>query len=445
MWADKVLQQFPEISIDKTGESTRLIRAGMLFGVLLFVAFLLWGMLAPIHGAVITSGIIKIDLNRKTLQHLEGGIIKEIRVREGSQVEKGETLLVLEDVSTRSQFYILKDRLFANRVKQARLEAQKKNTARITFPEDIAQIENVKLKKVVNQEIELFNSKRKSFLDQVKLLNMEIVEIENGLEGSDQEMEAIKTGIKFINKQLKSRLRLKKKGYVEDSKIWEQEQLLAEKKEKIGSLLSQQATAKNRITETQLKIITLENNYAQEADDQLKDAQKELLEIQELIEPAKHAFERSEVIAPLTGQVMNIKVNTVGGVVRPGEDLLEIVPDKKELIIEARLETSDIDSIYLHQLAHIQLLAYSSRKTPLLTGKVSYISEDVIEDTKQDGGYYYLCHIKVDQASLDELSDEILLLPGMPITAFIQTRARTFLDFVLEPIISHSRMALREE
>lgn len=445
MWADKVLQQFPEISIDKTGESTRLVRAGMLFGVLLFVAFLLWGMLAPIHGAVITSGIIKIDLNRKTLQHLEGGIIKEIRVREGSQVEKGETLLVLEDVSTRSQFYILKDRLFANRVKQARLEAQKKNTARITFPEDIAQIENVKLKKVVNQEIELFNSKRKSFLDQVKLLNMEIVEIENGLEGSDQEMEAIKTGIKFINKQLKSRLRLKKKGYVEDSKIWEQEQLLAEKKEKIGSLLSQQATAKNRITETQLKIITLENNYAQEADDQLKDAQKELLEIQELIEPAKHAFERSEVIAPLTGQVMNIKVNTVGGVVRPGEDLLEIVPDKKELIIEARLETSDIDSIYLHQLAHIQLLAYSSRKTPLLTGKVSYISEDVIEDTKQDGGYYYLCHIKVDQASLDELSDEILLLPGMPITAFIQTRARTFLDFVLEPIISHSRMALREE
>jgi HlyD family type I secretion membrane fusion protein len=441
----QLLEHLPQVSIDSSGESTRLVRSGLLFGVLLFLGLFLWGILAPIRGAVVTSGTIKIDLNRKTLQHLEGGIIKKILVREGSRVEKGQTLLILEDISTRSQFSILKDRLFINQVKEARLQAQKRNFDTIIFPQEITETTDQKFKNILANEIELFNSKRKSFADQVKLLKFEIIQTENGLKGSHQEMEAIKTGIGYIKKQLRSRQALKKKGYVEDSKIWEQKQLLAEKREKIGSLLSEQATERNKITQTQLKIITLENDIIQESDDQLKETQNELLEIQELLRPAKYAVERTEVIAPLSGQVINIKVNTVGGVVRAGEDLLEIVPTKKELIIEAKLETSDIDSVTINQQANIQLLAYSSRKTPMLTGKVIYISEDVIEDVIEPGKYYYLCHIKVDEDSLVELPDQTLLLPGMPITAFIQTRARTFIDFILEPLISHSRKALRED
>ncbi len=440
-----LLDKLPQVSIDASGESTRLVRSGLLFGVFLFLGFLVWGLIAPIQGAVVTGGTIKIDLNRKTLQHLEGGIIKEILVREGSRVEKGQKLLILEDISTRSQFSILKDRLFSNQVKNARLQAQQSKAESIVFPKELIETPDSKFKQILSNEKAVFRSKRKSFFDQVELLNYEILQTENGLKGSNQEMEAIKSGIGYIKRQLKSRQALKKKGYVQESKIWEQKQLLAEKREKIGSLLAQQATANIAITDTRLKIITLENNYIQEADDELKETQKELFEIQELLRPAKHAFERSEVIAPLAGQVINIKVNTVGGVVRPGEDLLEIVPNKKELIIAAKLDTSDIDSVHLDQLANIQLLAYSSRKTPMLTGKVSYISEDVIEDTAERGVFYYLCHIKVDEDSLINLPKKTLLLPGMPITAFIQTRARTFIDFILEPLVTHSRMALREE
>jgi HlyD family secretion protein/epimerase transport system membrane fusion protein len=440
-----LLDKLPQISVDESGESTRLVQAGLFFGVLLFLGLLLWGMLAPINGAVVTSGTIKIDVNRKTLQHLEGGIVKEILVKEGSRVEKGQTLLILEDISTHSQFSILKDRLYVNQVKEARLQSQKINAEVISFPKEITETIDQKFKKILSNEIALFNSTRKSYVDQIKLLTFEIQQIETGLKGSNQEMEAIKAGIGFLKKQLKSSKALKKKGYVEDTMVWEQEQRLAEKREKIGSLLALQASEKIRITDTQLKIITLENQYIHEADDQLKETQKELLEVQELLRPAKRAFERSEVIAPLSGQIINFKVNTIGGVVRPGEDLLEIVPNQKELIISAKLETSDIDSVHLDQLTNIQLLAYSSRKTPMLTGKVSYISEDVIEDTVEPGKYYYLCHIKVDEESLSDLSEETLLLPGMPITAFIQTRARTFIDFVLEPLISHSRIALREE
>ncbi len=439
------LQKLPQISVDKAGESTRLVRSGLFFGVFLVVVFMIWGALAPIKGAVVTSGIIKIDLNRKTLQHLEGGIIKEILVREGSRVEKGQKLLILEDISTRSQLFILKDRYITGKVKEARLEAQKKNAKKIVFPKEITDTKEQKLTRILENEIDFFNSKLKSFNDQVKLLKFEISQINVGLKGSKQEMNAIKTGIGFIKKQLKATRSLEKKGYVEDSKIWEQQRLLAEKREKIGSLISEDALAQTKITNIRLKIITLENSYRQEADDQLKDTQLELREIQELLRPAEHAFERTEVVAPLAGQVMNIKVNTVGGVVRPGEDLMELVPDKKELIIEAKIQTSDIDSVHLDQLAYIQLLAYSSRKTPLLRGKVNYISDDVIEDNIDRGVYFYLCHIKVDEASIADLAENVLLSPGMPITAFLQTRSRTFMDFILDPIVSHARRGFREE
>jgi HlyD family secretion protein/epimerase transport system membrane fusion protein len=441
----KLLGKLAQVPADESGEATRLVRSGLFFWVLLFVGFLIWGSLAPIQGAVISSGTIKIDLNRRTVQHLEGGIIKEILVREGSRVEKGQSLITLEDISTSSQLAILSDRLFSNKVKEVRLNAQKRKRKNLNFPEEIASKSDSKSKKTLASEVELFNSKRKSLIDQIKLLKFEIKQTQRGLEGGAQQMMAIKSGIGFVRKQLESTRKLRAKGYVEDSKIWEQERLLAEKKEKIGSLLAQQATARISITDTKLKIITLENNYIQEADDQLKETERELLEIRELLRPAKYAFDRAAVVAPLSGQVINIKVNTIGGIIHPGEDILEIVPDIKELIIEAKLKTSDIDSVITGQLANIQLLAYSSRKTPMLTGKVVYISEDVIEDTIERGAFYYLCHIKVSEESLSELPAETLLLPGMPITAFIQTRAKTFIDFVLEPIISHARRALKED
>ncbi len=435
----------PKVTIDTSGEATRLVRSGVFIGVASVCIFMIWASLAPIQGAVISSGVIKIDLNRKTVQHLEGGIIKEILVREGSRVEKGQTLLVLEDVSTSSQFQILTDRYLAKKAKQARLLAQKKQLDAIQLPSDLAVSDDERFNKFVSSEIELFNSKRKTYLDQVTLLDFEIQQTELELKGLAEEMQAIKAGIGFIKKQLKAANKLKKKGYIEDSQIWEQQRILSEKRERIGSLMAEEAVAKTKMNNTRIKIATLENGYIQEADDQLKETENELLELEELLKPAKFAFDRSEVIAPLAGQVINLKVNTIGGVVGSGEDLMEIVPDHKDLIVEAKIGTSDIDSVYLNQTASIQLLAFSSRSTPRLEGKVVYISEDVIEDTIERGSYHYLCHIQVNDESLATLSKDIILFPGMPITAFIQTRARTFVDFILEPMITHSRKALRED
>ncbi|WAK00679.1 HlyD family type I secretion periplasmic adaptor subunit [Methylobacter sp. YRD-M1] len=445
MLAKILTHSLPQLDIDESGESTRIVRAGLFFGVLLVAIFLIWGSLAPIHGAVVTDGIVKIDSNRKSIQHLEGGIIKEILVREGSHVEKDQPLLILEDITTSSQLNILEDRYHAGKAKEARLLAQKKHAASVTFPQELTADNSEKTRKLLANEIELFNSRRKNFVDQVNLLNFEITQAQSQINGFRNEMAAIKSGMESIKKQLDASTTLQRKGYVEESKVWEQERLLAEKNERLGSIQADIAAAQANITNTRITIINLENTYTQEADDQLKETQKELLEVQELLRPAKNAQERSAVTAPLAGQVINLKVTTIGGVIRPGEDLMEIVPRQNELIVEAKIKTSDIDNVHIDQLAHIQLTAYNRRTTPMLEGKVTYISGDVLEDMVNRGTYYYLCHIKVDEAALSQLADNIILFPGMPIAAFIQTRARTFIDFLLEPIIDNMRRAFREE
>lgn len=434
----------PSISIDLSGESTRIIRRGLFFGVMLFVGFLVWGTTAPINGAVITSGVIKIDFNRKIIQHLEGGIIKKIVVREGSFVKKGEPLLILEDVNTSAQVNILKDRSQSAIAKEARLIAQKKYAKKIIFPEKLLTNTDLKIKNLLKNETELFNSKRKSYLDQTALLRQEIGQTRNQIKGLEKEVEAIKASIGYIKKSLEASKRLQSKGYGEQSKIWEKESQLAEKRERLGAQQAEKSVAHSKIIETRLRIITLENTYAQDADDQLKELQKELLEIQELLRPAQYAFDRTVVMAPLDGQVINLQVNTVGGVIGAGADLMEIIPRNNDLIIEAKINTSDIDSVHPEQAAHIQLSAYNRRTTPLLKGKVTYISGDVIEDVINRGEYYYLCHIQASEKSLKELPENIILYPGMPITAFIQTRARTFIDFILEPIMDNMRRSLRE-
>lgn len=442
----KILNHFlPTIAIDLSGESTAIIRSGIFYGVLLFSGFLLWGLIAPINGAVVTNGIIKIDFNRKKIQHFEGGIIKEINVREGSFVKKGDALVVLEDIKSSSQVNILTDRLHAAIAKEARLLAQKKNAKNIAFPKELSSRNDEKIKSLLQNEIELFNSKRKSNLDQIQLLNQEISQTNEQIEGLDSEGEAIKSSIGYMKKIVAASKNLQRKGYGEQSKIWEKESLLAEKRERLGSLKAGVAVASAKITETQLRIITQENIYTQEADDQLKDLQKELLEVKELLRPAQYAFERSVVVAPLDGQVINLQVNTIGGVVRPSADLMEIIPQKNELIIEAKISTHDIDSVHVDQQAYIQLSAYNSRTTPLVEGIVTYIAGDVVEDASKSGVFYYLCYIQGKVESLNQLPENIVLYPGMPITAFIQTRARTFIDFILEPIVDNMRRALREE
>lgn len=434
----------PKITIDTSGESTRLARQGFLLGVVLFLIFMLWASLAPIKGAVIASGRI-IDFNRKVVQHLEGGIIKKILVREGSEVKAGEAVILLENIATGSQLNILTDRYWASLAKISRLQSQRLHTRKINFTEQLKQQKTQKISALIKNETALLNSIISSYLEQKTLLELQIEQIGQEINSRKEQIESIKSNISLIKQELNINTELIKDGYVDKTKIWFLKRTLAEKREAISSHHASIIMAQEKQTGIRLKIISLTKSNEQTADDQIKETKKQLDEVAELLRPAQSAYKRSSVNSPLDGNVINLKFKTIGGIIKPGEKIMEIVPKESDLIIEVKINTRDIDNIHLGQKTMIQVLSYNSRKTPLLPGKLKYISGDAVEDISYKGSHYYPTHIQVSKDALKKLGKTIKLFPGMPVTAFIQTRERTFMDFILEPVVDNMRRAFREE
>lgn len=442
-----VVQQskFLAIPIDEGGEATRIVRRGLFYGVFLVAGMFAWATLAPISGAVVADGIVKIDTDTKTIQHLDGGMVKEIYVKEGATVKRNQPLLSLENTDVSSKVNILNDKYNAAKAKEARFEAQRSKKSNIVFPIILLKSKDPKIKQLRDNETELFHSKLKSYKDKVANFEYEITQIEAQIKNMTDEMGSINNSMGFIEKDLRAQQTLAEQGYISKNQIWERQRILSEKKERSNAHLAQIASARVNITNIHAQISGLENDYKQEADDQLKETRQELAEIAEMQRPLKSQHSRATLVAPLEGQVINLKVNTVGGVIAPGQVLMEIVPKLNNLIVEVKIKTTDIDSVQVGQTADIQLSAYNRRKTPLLNGRVVYLSGDVILDPVKPGEYYYLSHIVADKKSLVSLPDNVKLFPGMPVSTFIKTRDRTFIDFMLEPIVDNMRRTFRED
>ncbi len=433
----------PSISIDESGESTRIVRTGLFVIVFLVGGALLWSFLAPISGAVIAQAQVKIDANRKTVQSFDGGIIKEILVKEGSVVEKDQPLLRLEDTTSSSNLNILATQLDVHKIKEARLSSEKNLQPTIAFPSELIDRKNDKVAEIMESEKAAFLAKRKSLDDQVRLLRGGIEQTKQEISGIKAHMSAINESIGYIKKQITASEALYKKKFIEQSQIWKLKRSISEKKEELAAQKAKIAETREKLGEIELRIIVVQNNYVQEAEDEIKETRKEIFDIYERLRPAKNELARHVVTAPITGQVINLQVFTIGGVIRPGETLLDIVPNVTNLIIEARVETKDIDDLFVSQKAEIQLSAFNRRTTPLVGGEVVYISGDILEDDDRRDTPYYLVHIRVNETSLQALGD-VKLFPGMPATAFIKTIEKTFADYMLSPIVDNFRRAFRE-
>jgi membrane fusion protein, type I secretion system len=430
------------VPVDESGESTRIVRIGLFVIVVFLGGFFAWAALAPISGAVIAGGTVKIDTNRKTVQHLDGGIVKEILVREGSVVEKGQPLILLEDTESSAAVNILSDQLDAMLAKEARLHAEKHLLDSIVFPEALLNRSSAKITALLRNEKALFRSKRKSLDDQIDLLDAEIEQAKKQVSGLTDQIDAVKEHTGYVEEQLAAAESLKEKKFIGINELLQLKRLLAEQKENMGEQISELASARKSIHELKLRIITARNAYAQQADDELKETRRMVYEIEERLRPAQGALARQIVTAPIAGQVINLQVTTVGGVVQPGEPLMDIVPAANEMIIEAKARTEDIDNLYIGQDANITLSAYSRRSTPQIEGKVIYVSGDALVD-EHTGEAYYLVHVRADKEALNAI-DGVTLFPGMPAVVFLKTGDRTFLDYLLAPIMDNLRKTFRE-
>jgi HlyD family secretion protein/epimerase transport system membrane fusion protein len=439
------------IPVDPSGESTRIVRAGIFTVVFFLGGSLLWSALAPISSAVVAEGSIKVDTQRKTIQHLEGGLVRAILVHEGDHVESGQPLLVLEDAAVLSSLNVLKDQRDAELAREARLLAEKTMAREVGFPESLRVPGTAKRNALMHNEQSVFQVRRKSLDEEINVIRGEIHSA--GLEETAvlSEIESALENIRYKEERLAAAIKLSERQYIQKEQLLTTREALSDKRQTLAQLRGRLASLKQHQSELELRIINLRNEYAKTADNDLKDARRSIFELEEKIRPVELVLNRSQIVAPIAGQVIDLRVTTVGGVVRPGDPLMDVVPDQKSLILEVRVKTTDVDKIFVGQLADVKLLAYNARQVPHVPGHVSYVSGDALRDQQAGGSRlaeYYLVHIQVDQVGLADLQKnypDVIMTPGMPVTGFIQTRPRTFFQILLKPFLDSVSRGMRME
>ncbi|NJD06277.1 MAG: HlyD family type I secretion periplasmic adaptor subunit [Methylococcaceae bacterium] len=433
----------PSIPIDRSGESARLARRGTLAMIVFFGGLGGWAVTVPISGAIVADGTIKVDTHRKTIQHLEGGIVKEIRVREGSVVQAGEPLLILEDTVTRSKMNILNAQSRLLKAREARLLAEKALAAKVDFPPQLEQDAEPQTVALLNAERARFQTRRDALLEEQRLVREELEQAKQSITHLNAEIAAIREGIEFGARQLDASRKLLDKKFIQESEIWRLANENAAKKERLAQQQAVMTQTREHIAELDLRLAQAKNVYVMDADNELKVVKKDMIQVEEELHPANSALSREVITAPLSGQVLDLKVTTVGGVVKAGDPLMDIVPASRDMVMEVRVKNRDVDDVHVGQETRVQLSAFNANTTPMITGKVTYVAGDALQDPNTHESYYP-AHVRVTEQDLQPVADKPLA-PGMPVVAFINTGSRTFADYLLAPIVERARKAVKEQ
>jgi len=424
---------------------TQFIIAGLVVIALFFGGLTVWSVFFPFQGAVIASGVVTVSGEKKTVQHLEGGIIHKILIKDGDTVAEGDVLIELKSSHVDSNVDLLQGRLWAKLGEAARLRSEAGMQTMIVWPEDFDSLDQrpeiVTIKKA---EQELFTSRRADLLGKKELYNSQIMQLGNRIEGYKQELNSLTAIIQNLEEDLNSKLPLVKEKYLGKTSILELQRSLSEQKGRKGKLIQEIAQSHQMIQELKLRIIDLDTQYKDQALAKLKVVTDEIYEVKEQIKPQMDAQERLKIRAPVSGVVINLQVHSESsGVIPPAKPLLEIVPEDSKMIVKAQVRPQDITSVKAGQDTKVQLSAFQRKSTPPVQGKVVYISPDLVsQETAAGVVQYYEAHVEVDN---DDLIDKnAYLSPGMPVACYITTDKRTVISYLLGPLLKNVDQAMRE-
>lgn len=425
------------------------IQAGLIIIILVFGGFGTWAAFAKLSSAVIGVGIVKVDMNRKTVQHLEGGIIREILVRDGDHVQAGQVLIVLEDARVSASVDLLQGQLDAEFAKSARLMTERDEQAEIVFSAALMKRSHLsEVSELIRAEIYYFNTKRRILFDQIALIKNKIEEINDEILGMKIQIKAHNTSIELLKEEIIANESLENSKYVQKTQILLLKRTVQDYHARKGDSLSDIARAEQKISDMELRIVSLRDDYVQTAASELTGrqatgVQAKIFDLQARLRPSLDAKRRQQITAPITGTVVDLQVFTIGGVVFPRQALMDIVPNDTSLIVEAKIDVESINSVHPGQDADIRLTAYKSRSTPLVFGTVTYVSADRLTDERTEESYY-LANIDIDRQSLADAGN-LLLYPGMSAEVYIRTGERTAFDIMLSPLTASMRRSFRSE
>lgn len=404
-----------------------IILTGVAVLALFFGGFALWALLAPLHAAVHAQGEVVFQSKRQAVQHLEGGIIKQIMVRDGELVKAGQPLILLEDDQVKPIVDMLQGQSAAESATMIRLEAEKNDLPAVSFPKGLSA-------SIVQTELKLFAARRETFLKQIEVLKSQIEQTREMIKGAQEQLSTKQREIDSLREQLNANKTLLKDGYVTKTIILELERHLAEKTGEREQIKANIASNTQRLAEFEQRILAVRSERIQQAANEMKLTAMKQLELQERVRPSLNMLERQVIRAPVSGKVVGLKVSTVGGVVVPREPLMEIAPQSDHLIIEGKVMVNDISELKLGQEADVHVTAFHSSQPPL-KAKVVYISDDRLTMPTAQGPFsYFAAHLEIVPDSLKVLEQGQALLPGMQAQVTIATRPRTAFDYFIGPL-----------
>lgn len=415
--------------------------------VLLFLTFGVlggWAAVARIDSAVVAPGTISLEGNRRVVQHFEGGIVEEILVSEADAVQEGQVILRLSSIEARSNLGVLSTRLGVARLVEARLRAERDLAEGIDFPGATLMEDGETRDRILSDQREIFEDRRRILSSQEDLLQVRREQIEVQIEGLGLQRSAFERRIDNYTEMLVRMRDGESRGLVQGNRLSEREDELIGIEANLGEVISEIAQARVRLTETELQALQLRQEYRERASTELEAIRAEISELEERRKVSVDVLARTEIRAPGSGSIQNLKVHTVGSVVRPGDVLMELVPENDELIINARVSPIDKDNVAPGLLTEVRFTAFQTKLTPIMLGSVETVSSDVISPDGGNEPPYYLARVTVAETDIPEdIRDR--LTAGMPADVVITTGERTVANFMISPLMDAVRTSMIEE
>lgn len=421
-----------------------IVRQGLWLILIFFGIFGIWSFFGHISGAVVAPGTIKIENERKIVQHLEGGIVEEILVKEGEEVKAGQPLVVLESVAVDANTNITRKQALDLEARRVRLIAEKDQLDKLDWKQEVRDMAaELNALDVLSNEEKVFATRRDSFNTQIALLKTQLAQLKASERGLQDQLKAEGAILGALREELSAKRKLYQERYLEKSQILALEREVAGHQGSQGHLRQSIAESRQKAAELNLRIEEVSGRFIEQATTELAQVENDLVQARERIRPLADAKKRLQITAPVSGKVVDLKIHSRGGVVHPGETLMDIVPHDNPLIIETQVPVNKITEVYVGQPALVQLDAFDTQVIPHMPGKVTYVSADRLEQPTYGGNMpYYLCYVEVDAEALKK--NDLYLAPGMPATVFITTTEKTIIYYIFEPLIRNWDRALRE-
>lgn len=432
-------------------DGRREIMAGWIIAGAFFILFLGWAAIARLDQAAYAQGEVTVEGHRQSVQHKEGGIISALNVKEGQKVQEGQVLIALAGADAQAQESALAAQVYGLKAEQARLRAEQFGAATITWPAEFATLKGDDLVAAQNaQKVQQtqFETRAAALVSQKRVLSQKAAELKEQVSGYQRQIEATDEQNRLIGEELKGVKELAAEGFAPQTRVRSLERNQAELSGQRGQYAAGIAQAQQQVGETQLQALQLDKQHADDVATRLRDVEFQLNDAEPKLRAAQDALSREQVRAPASGTVVGLSVFTVGGVIGPGQKLMDIVPTNAGLVIEARLNPQDADDIHTGQEVEVKFPSLHDRTLPVLKGTLTKLSADSFVDDKT-GQRYFTAEATVPEATLERLklaeNGQFRLKPGLPAQVLIPLRKRTALQYLTQPLTEAVWRSFREK